>query len=60
MAKNRDKGIIFYGTTEDREKLAALAQVTGKSGSEFLVTLLREKYSAVFGDEDPKRIISQQ
>lgn len=56
----RNAGIIIYGTTEDREKLAALAQVAGKSGSEFLILLLREKYAAIFGDEDPKRIITQQ
>jgi len=52
----RHKGIIIYGTELDREKLAALAFATNKSGSEFLIDLLREKYEKVFGDADPKLI----
>lgn len=53
----RHKGIIAYGTQEDREKLAVLSQLTGKSGSEILIDLLRQQYQEVTGGVDPKSII---
>ncbi|CCV12918.1 hypothetical protein [Mesorhizobium sp. STM 4661] len=53
----RHKGIIAYGTELDRQKLAALAQLSGKSGSEFLVEMIREKYSLTLGETDPLRIV---
>ncbi|RWB08768.1 MAG: hypothetical protein EOQ39_18855 [Mesorhizobium sp.] len=52
----RHKGIIAYGTEEDRLKLAVLAQLTGKSGSEVVIQMIREKYRAVLGDADPERV----
>lgn len=52
----RHKGIIAYGTDADRLKLAVLAQLTGKSGSEVVIQMIREKYSAVLGDADPERV----
>lgn len=57
---NRNKGIIAYGTNEDRQKLAALAAASGRSGSEVIVDLIREHYRAAFGDTDPNLIIPHQ
>lgn len=56
----RSKGIIAYGTDEDREKLAALAQLSGKSGSELIIDMIRAKFSDVLGDADPKDIVSHR
>lgn len=53
----RHKGIIAYGTERDRQKLAVLAQLSGKSGSEVIVDMIREKYSSTLGDVDPERVI---
>jgi hypothetical protein len=53
----RHKGIIAYGTEEDRKKLAVLAQLSGKSGSEYLVDLIRSRYSEVVGEVDPEVIL---
>lgn len=53
----RNKGIIAYGTEEDRDKLAALAQAAGRSGSEIIIAAIREKYEAAFGSTDPKLIV---
>ncbi len=60
MAVNRDKGIIIYGTDEDRKKLAAMASVSDQSGSEFLIELLRSRYRTLFGETDPDCIIMQR
>lgn len=56
----RHKGIIAYGTETDRKKLAVLADLSGKSGSEFLVDLIRQKYEDIVGDADPDIIIAHQ
>lgn len=53
----RAKGIMAYGTEEDRLKLAALSKVLGKSGSELLIEMIRQKYAETIGVLDPKRII---
>jgi len=49
MAKKRNAGIIAYGTEEDREKLAVLAETYNCSGSELIVRMIREKYQALYG-----------
>lgn len=54
---NRNKGIIAYGTDADRDKLAVLSMLSGKSGSEFIIDMIRERYNLVVGDGDPKHII---
>lgn len=54
----RHKGIIAYGTEEDRDKLAVLAQLSGRSGSEIIVEMIRSRYREVLGDADPKDITS--
>jgi hypothetical protein len=54
----RHKGIIAYGTEEDRQKLAVLAQLSGKSGSEIIIEMIRNRFRDILGDVDPNRIIS--
>ncbi|MGO8184127.1 hypothetical protein [Rhizobium leguminosarum] len=49
MSKTRDKGIIAYGTEEDRKKLAVLADTYGISGSELIIKMVREKFEQLFG-----------
>ncbi|MBY5316740.1 hypothetical protein GR210_18180 [Rhizobium leguminosarum] len=50
MSKTRDKGIIAYGTEEDRKKLAVLADTYGVSGSELIIKIVREKFEQLFGN----------
>lgn len=52
----RHKGIIAYGTELDREKLAVLAKLSGRSGSEVIISLIRQQYETVLGTADPKDI----
>lgn len=52
----RHKGIIAYGTDEDRQKLAILAKLSGKSGSEVIISLIRRQYSEVLGTSEIKDI----
>lgn len=59
MAK-RNKGIIAYGTELDRAKIAALAMITKRSVSDWVIEKIQEEYRAAFGDTDPARITSQQ
>lgn len=56
----RSKGIIAYGKEEDRLKLAALSRILGKSGSELIIEMIRDKYVEVVGDIDPKCITQHQ
>ncbi|ESY35781.1 hypothetical protein NKK48_01635 [Mesorhizobium sp. C386A] len=56
----RDKGIIAYGTDEDRAKLAVLSSLTGKTSSDWIIQEVRNQYAAAFGDTPPERIITQQ
>lgn len=53
MSKTRNKGIIAYGTDEDREKLAILADTYSLSGSELLIKMIREKFEQLFGAKVP-------
>ncbi|MBY3222309.1 hypothetical protein [Rhizobium laguerreae] len=48
MSKTRDKGIIAYGTEEDRKKLAELAAIYQLSGSEVIIKMIREKFADLF------------
>ncbi|RUU75710.1 hypothetical protein [Mesorhizobium sp. M7A.F.Ca.MR.362.00.0.0] len=56
----RNKGIIAYGTDEDRAKLAVLSSLTGKTASDWIIQEVRKQYAAAFGDTAPERIIPQQ
>ena len=58
MAK-RNKGIIAYGTEEDRQKLAVLAQLSGKTSSDWIIREVRRQYEEAFGDTPPERITMQ-
>ena len=49
--KKRNAGIIAYGTDEDREKLAVLADTYGCSGSELIIKMIREKFQTLYGSE---------
>jgi hypothetical protein len=49
MAKKRNAGIIAYGTEEDREKLAVLAETYNLSGSELIIKMIRDRYEALYG-----------
>ncbi|WSH69276.1 hypothetical protein U8Q05_34225 (plasmid) [Rhizobium ruizarguesonis] len=48
MSKTRDKGIIAYGTEEDRKKLALLADTYGISGSELIIKMVRDRFRELF------------
>lgn len=52
--KKRNAGIIAYGTEEDREKLAVLADTYQMSGSEWIVKMIRERYAQLFTEIEPK------
>lgn len=54
MAKKRNAGIIAYGTEEDRQKLALLADTYGVSGSEFIIKMIRSKFDELFAGNDSK------
>lgn len=44
------KGIMCYGTEEDRQKLAILAKLSKRSQSDYLIQHIRETYKQAFGD----------
>ncbi|WP_353640750.1 hypothetical protein [Mesorhizobium sp. WSM2239] len=56
----RNKGIIAYGTEEDRAKLAVLADLTGKTASDWIVKEIRKQYAAAFGETPPECITTQR
>ncbi|WP_454287272.1 hypothetical protein [Rhizobium arsenicireducens] len=45
----RRKGIIAYGTEEDRAKLALLADTYQMSGSELIIKMIRDRHADLFG-----------
>jgi hypothetical protein len=53
----RNIGIIAYGDKDDRARLAAIVSVTdARSGSEWIITQVREKYVELFGDMPPQEL----
>jgi hypothetical protein len=52
----REKAIMAYGTQSDRLRAAAMAKLSGKSTSEWLLKQIRDQYAAVYGDADPEKI----
>lgn len=44
----RAKGIIAYGTDEDRRRLEALAQLAKTSASQWLIQIIRKEYEKVY------------
>ncbi len=53
----KNKGIIAYGTEEDRQKLAVLSHLAGKSASAYLISLIQRTYHEVVGETDPSIIL---
>lgn len=54
----RNIGIIAYGDRDDRARLAAVVSATeSRSGSEWIVTQIREKYFELFGDMPPQELV---
>jgi len=47
---SRPLGIIAYGDKDDRARLAMLAKADGRSGSDWLIRMIRERFKEVFGD----------
>lgn len=45
------KGIIAYGTEEDRAKLAELAAIEGLSASKWLLRMIRVEHQKRFGEK---------
>lgn len=56
----RNKGIIAYGTDEDRAKLAVLAGLTGRTASDWIIKEIRKQYADAFGEAPPECIITQR
>lgn len=46
-------GIIAYGKSEDRLKLAAVAKRDGMTGSKVILNYIRARYKELYGDMDP-------
>lgn len=55
----RNKGIIAYGTEEDREKLSVLSSLTNITASDWIIKEIRKQYKAAFGDTPPRSIAQQ-
>ena len=51
----RNLGIIAYGTAQDREKLAQISTVEGKSGSELIIQWIRDRHRELLGDDHDER-----
>lgn len=56
----RNKGIIAYGTEEDRQKLAVLSQLSNRTASDWIIKEIRRRYEEAFGDTPPSCIVMQQ
>lgn len=50
----KNYGIIAYGEKSDRQRLKAISEAEGKSGSEWLIARIRERYVQLYGDLDPQ------
>lgn len=49
----KDRGIIAYGEQADRDRLKAISTAEGRSGSDWIIARIRERYAELFGDLDP-------
>lgn len=50
----KDKGIIAYGTPDDRHRLAAVAKALNTTGSAWIIEQIRARYAELFGDLPPE------
>jgi hypothetical protein len=55
---SRPLGIIAYGDADDRLRLAAVAKFLDESGSAVVIRLIREQYTQLFGDLNPRHTVS--
>lgn len=54
----RNIGIIAYGEKDDRARLAAVVSATEyRSGSEWIICAIRERYAELFGDMPPQELL---
>lgn len=53
---SKGKAIMAYGTEADRRRAAAMAELAGKSTSEWLLGLIRDNYRQVYGETPPESI----
>lgn len=49
----KNKGIIAYGTSDDRLRLEAVATIDGKTNSSWIIMAIRKRFEELFGDLDP-------
>jgi hypothetical protein len=49
----RNRGIIAYGTADDRARLAMISKLERRSGSETIIKMIRERYAVLFGEAPP-------
>lgn len=47
---------MAYGTPADRQRAAVMAELAGKSTSEWLLGLIRSSYREVYGETPPEKI----
>jgi hypothetical protein len=45
--------LAAYGEPVDRKRLQRLSEQLGKSQSQIIMTLVRDKYREIFGDQTP-------
>jgi hypothetical protein len=57
MRKNAP--IIAYGHDEDRLRLAAVASAHSKSGSQWIIDQIRQRYAEMFGDTPPEVVTAK-
>lgn len=53
---SKSVAIMAYGTPADRQRAAVMAELAGKSTSEWLLDLMRSSYREVYGDTPPEKI----
>jgi hypothetical protein len=53
----RAKGIIAYGSEDDRRKLEVLAAVSKRSSSQHLIEMIRAAYTELYGDAAPEAVL---
>lgn len=46
----RPLGIISYGTAEDRLRLKRVAEAENRSGSDWIIQVIRQRYKELFGE----------
>lgn len=50
----RSRTLTAYGTEDDQQKLAVLAEQSGDTASTWIVKKIQAEYRALFGDTPPQ------